>query len=489
MKFINPGLKNRNCLFLFSILAIGILYHLSILPPVETGQDAVRKWLMMKTLLWSDVVSGYWAWDHHSSRWAINIPILFFRSIFDHTVNAYYFSAWSAMLATLYFMFKFCLKYMSPARAVVSCLLFIFFEQYSRNANQLIPAIFSNAYIMASFYYLDNYLDTKKKLALGGSILCLFFAYLSKIDNLYFMPAFLYYIFVKERSLKTIIVYSLSLAALYLSETALYALFTDYNFGRLQIIFKAHVDVGIKANKMVGISFFQIFDKILSVGSPLVYLIIFSFIYSPFLFIKKRTHTEILKILGVIIISYYFLKLFILKDYSPFIPLERNKERYMLAASPFLIIFFVQVVFSEFKKYFLKINSKFIPYALGGLICLLFAQNIVLLANGNHRLQVNNKIQTVLNQAYEANIPIVSKHRKDLHNAYRFYLDKQYIIQNNVYVHDDNEMPSFLNNAKKYYYLVKDANRLDLEKVLSQCHILISKKYYKFEVKNCPANF
>lgn len=479
--------------WIFALLAIGILHKLSILPPVETGQDAVQKWLMMKSLWWSDIENTHWVWNHHSARWIMNIPALAITYFFGESVNLYYVTPLAAYSLTIFFIYKICDLSFNDYRRFLVPLCFIFVAQYSRYANQLIPAVFSNAFVTGSFYFLLVYLKrdrVNKDLFL--SIIFLFCAYLAKIDNVYFMFPFLLILYTSTKNLKAPLQFAFTLFLLYVIETACYAVFTEYNFGRLQILLGTHV----KAEKrLVSMTFATFINRLTVPGSPVLYFIFIFVISIPFIVKRWSKQTDIVKYLFWVILIYYFLKMVILKSYFPPVPLEVTKERYMLAPVPLLMVF----LFGLFSPNIIsKVKSLFSPNKLTLLSVLLISffsiRNLAQISEGSHRLQKNVQLKELLNKAFENNIPIVSDHYKNIWNVHRYYLDKKLITEDGKYLKFSTSKMNVIKTPFKSYegryniYLKDKTENTTLNAILSQCHLFISDKYYKFETKNCENN-
>lgn len=482
--------KNRYFWATLLILILGCLQKLNILPPIENGQDAVSKWLMMKSL-WLNAENTYWHWSHHTARWGMNIWIILVTKIFGAHPNSYYILPLLAYLVSIYYIFKIGILLFKDNRALIAPILFIFFAQYERNAVQLIPAVFSNAYVTSSYYFLLIYLEKKPRLKiLLLSIVLFFLAYLTKLPNLFFLPGFFLTIYFYKKDLKHIILYGLPLFALYLGETLTYFLFTEFKFGRLQIILGNHM----KGPKLVEVPFKYLFQRFRNAHTPLGQYLYLFFMIFPFFIWKFKTKAKLIQGLFVTTFIFYFLKAFVQKGYNPIILIEPFNERYLLAGVPLLLICLISYLPNKIGNKIVNLDIRKITITLGVVCFGYFISNSIQLIKGEHRFNQNIKEVALFNKAYSAGIPIITNdYHKNLYNVYRVFLSDENTVVNGKYVPVQNQVERFYvgedrSEKNMRNILLKSPeirNFTYSEKIWEQCHIYVQDNLRILKEVNC----
>ena len=236
--------KRREYLDLGILLMFTLLFRLVSLMIIHTGIDESDYWTAAKSLR---LGLPYPQLNHRTIRWAVILPAFFSQLIFGVRANAYYVIPIFFQMIQALLVYRLGKRLHSRITGVFAAIAITVFPYSARVGSQLRPEVTSIVYILAAFWYLLNYLDSRiDKKSRGDfrtllpSIAFLYIGYHSKITNLYFLPGFLLVILLIGRSFRHALYFGLILLGLYVVETGIYVIFTEYNLGHIQIIAAHH---------------------------------------------------------------------------------------------------------------------------------------------------------------------------------------------------------------------------------------------------------
>lgn len=345
MKNSSPS-KDRTIIILLLFLTLWVRSSTQMM--IHTGVDERDYWYAAKTL-----VLGYEYPDltHRTVRWSIIVPTAILQLIFGTHPNIYYLGPLiNALIQTLVL---YCIGRDIRGRmtGIVAAIFLIFFPYQIRAASQIRPEIFSITYIALCMYFLIRFIKKENRLInLVLSSLFLFLAYMAKITNLFFLPGIIIalLLYEKEHRLRNVVAYGGVLLLLYLAETASYAVFSSYDFGRLSIISSNHLSSDytvplMKISDLLKRYSTEYLDAYWSVS-----FIAFAFA-AAYCYIRSKDRA--IRIIIVMTASFFFFITFTVSSLNPLLPAEDFINRYFCAVLPSVFLVLASVLESLFLKH------------------------------------------------------------------------------------------------------------------------------------------
>lgn len=423
---MNIVTKN-NVIIIATLVVFTLFVRLSTLMPIHTGVDERDYWHSAKALSQG---LPYPELTHRTVRFSVILPTAFIQLFSGVGPNVYYVLPIlnSMVQAALFFVIGCRLK--NQFTGLVGAFGIISFPYMIRAGSQVRPEIFSITYIALVLFFLLLYIDGEDDrylwLVLSGFLI--FISYEAKITNLFFLPGIFISVWHAKKKIFPIVVLGIVPFFLFIVETVLYIVFTDFPFGQLQVIASNHLE-GNASLKQMGL-----FDLFLRY-SP-VYLekywrypfILFAILAIRSFFVKSER-----KILFVLIypaISFFFFLTFAVKSINPIVPAEPFINRYFSAVLvPVILV--IAFSFSNFLDYLSKKINRFpsfeniTAYMVVGLLTFcsfsLFLFSAVtpipsswrtFLPNplhlNKHPLGVNLSLERLINHAWDKGFPIVA---------------------------------------------------------------------------------
>lgn len=306
---------------------------------IHTGIDERDYWYSAKAISQGSAVE-YPYINHRTIRWAVILPVAAQQLITGTAPNAYYVMPILNSLAQTILLYLLGKRLYGRKTAVLACLCLIFFPYQIRSASQVRPEIFSITYILAMVLFFAYYVKApaaRRLFPLTVAAFMMFLAYEAKITNLFFMPGMfiLAYLYRKKSWVKDSLVFGSIPLLLFIVETLLYARFTGYRFGHLEIISANHLE------GMEGLSSLrEIFNRYRSPYLQIYWQIPFAVFAAlvVWTFVKHRTRELLLVIIPAL--SFFFFITFTVSSVHPLKMAEPFINRYFSAVLPlvFLII-------------------------------------------------------------------------------------------------------------------------------------------------------
>lgn len=229
---IGSSITTRNRHFISVILPGLLIFSLALFIrfyftySIGDAGDEFVKWYQNKRVLQG---LGWDRLDHHTVRWSLNTPTLIVQWLFGNKAAVYYITpAFFGALAAL-FVFGVTRSISGTTTAVFAALLFSVTPPVVSAGSQFLPAIFTCAYVLGTAYFLLRYTESKPRryrwLVLAA--LFLFFAYGTKVPNLFFLPGIIIFLLWRTRPLlKPTVLLLAVLFGLFILETIGLAIFT-----------------------------------------------------------------------------------------------------------------------------------------------------------------------------------------------------------------------------------------------------------------------
>jgi hypothetical protein len=456
------------------LLTFTFMFRLVTLMIMNTGIDESDYWTAAKSLRFG---LPYPPLSHRTVRWSVILPAFFSQLIFGVRANVYYVVPIVFQMLQSLLLYRLGKRIHSRTTGALAAIATTVFPYSARVGSQLRPEVTSSVYILAAFWYLLNYLDSRdsEKIRcyfsrLLPSVAFLYIAYHSKITNLYFLPGFLVVILLLGKSFRHTLYFGLILLGLYVVETGIYAIFTNYDLGQIQIIAEHHFKPSETASAMGGSGvnigdypfsgFFALFMRYAQPylqwywQIPFALFAVAAFYYS----FRKRTIEN--SSLLIVSASFFLCITFTFRSLKPLVLVEPFINRYFYAVLGFVMILlsrsFVDIVFVVYKN-IRKFCSRNVPLVsekaritLIASICILLIATVplsLLTSAGQrfgryfawdpcdlstHALARNNQYRRLLNAAVHNGTAVVADGGSAGQNAIRtvlsYYLDKDLVL-------------------------------------------------------------
>jgi len=207
---------------------------------MDMGGDAAFKWFFIRS--WR--ADNPWVYDHHTARFAVNIPAWVFQQLLGSHPNVMYAAPLFFSLLQIPWLYAIGLRLGSVAAAVIASIGLLLFESNLIASSQLLPGIFQATYLLAALHALIVFAGEPSRgrwlLFAGG---CLFAAYLSLVTTVYFLPGVALGVWGVRRKLLDVLRVCGVFVGLVLLETCAYALWSPFRYGQFQIIARTHTNV------------------------------------------------------------------------------------------------------------------------------------------------------------------------------------------------------------------------------------------------------
>jgi dolichyl-phosphate-mannose-protein mannosyltransferase len=220
------------------IFVAAVLFRVLTAEYIEAGGDAVRKWWFCKL-----VVQGRWGlleWNHHTMRWAINLPVIAIQWMLGAHPSVYY--VWPILsfgVAAVFFLLIGNRLFSRPV-AVLLTIAFIAYPQMVRQGAQFLPSGPGMMYLLIAVYCLLRWLERRALRWTALSAVAFFAMYGSKITAVYYLPVILgvliWWSWDQEtvlRKIRPALVFMACLVALVGVECVVFQQITGFHYGRL----------------------------------------------------------------------------------------------------------------------------------------------------------------------------------------------------------------------------------------------------------------
>jgi hypothetical protein len=314
-----------------ALVAFVVFFRLATLMMIHTGVDERDYWYSAKCVA---LGLPYPELTHRTVRFAVILPVAAAQLVFGESPNVYYvmpiFNA--ALQAALAYMIGRRLR--GRLAGFLAALALVLFPYMIRAGSQVRPETFSISYVLAALWCFLAYMDRAERGARSGACLVgsaafLFAAYEANVTNLFFAPGLVVLILLRKRPLREALAFCGILIGLFLAETALYALLTDYKLGQLQVIAQSHLESNGSLQPLKGPA--ELFLRYVHPNLQTYWQASFVAFAAAAIYLLARKGERGGRTLVVAALSYFLCMTFAVKSFRPLVPAEPFINRYFCA--------------------------------------------------------------------------------------------------------------------------------------------------------------
>lgn len=412
------------------VVAAGALL-IATLPGIDMGGDAAWKWSFVRS--WGHGLP--WVYDHHTARFAVNVPIYLSQRLLGTHVNVMYVAPVFFALVQLVLVYACGRSLSSRGVGLLAAALLLAFEPWAMAAVRLLPGVFQSTYLVLALLCYVQFARSGRRRWLVSLGLSMLLAYEAMISSLYFVPGFVLALWwLRRRATDNVYWLGVLLAGIAL-ETALYAWLSDYPRGQLQVAGRTHTNVE-------PITFWGLFGRYsalprvwrfgLGVGATLT-------AFAPWL-TRSRTVQGICLVIGTVFLAMTFG----IKQLDPLVPALNFRARYFDPLAPLLALTVAACFGAAWRQFAQSYVQAFslqrLLWLTACIAIIAEASTLVLLrgATGPDQLAQNKQQRRILSRAYLAGTPIVGNNRRDHDQiktltviAFAYFSDKAFWAQPN----------------------------------------------------------
>ena len=273
------------------------------LEPIEIGGDALNKWHFARQWFYRFDITEV-PWDHHLSRFGVNVPLHLAQLVFGRKPGVYYVAAVGVFVATALLVYVIGRLAHGKAAAVLATLWFVSFPSWERAGSQVNPDSFGAFYVGVGMLLLLVYerARSRKLLWLCASSTALFLSYLAKEPFAAFVGGGMLATYLISRNLKHAALYGAIPVALLAVETVFYRSISQYS-SRFALISTTHGKRPILIDNIFGV--FGRFTVLPGFWDPLLILAAVGAIALPFLIPGARRRLWPLIFLPLVFFAFY----------------------------------------------------------------------------------------------------------------------------------------------------------------------------------------
>jgi hypothetical protein len=447
------------------VAGYAVTIQLLRLEPVEIGGDALNKWHFARQWFHDFDVTRV-NWNHHLSRFGVNVPLAVIQLLFGRGALNYYLASVGVFAGVAVLTFVIGRLAHGRATGLLACLWFVRFPGWIRAGSQVSPDAFGALYVAYAMLFLLLYERStrKKMLWLCASSACTALAYLAKEPFAAFVGGGIVATFLISRSYRDAAIYAAIPLGVLGLETLFYQLVSPYS-SRFGLVSSTHGSAVIR-------SIFHVFRRYTTLPrawTPLLVSALVAVFALPFLLRSRRIWPLIW-----LPLSFFAFYTFAIKSLHPLAMWARFLPRYLDAGVPFLALLgaclIVSVVALLLRMLFgllsrwgvgaaavarVRSLARVGPAAACVLLLLLAARAYARRPpTSRHPLVVTAKLERVLTDAYRRRLPIVSSRGRvfgrglALKAAYKFYIDDRLLVE-------DGRLPDWRGAASIGYRLVR----------------------------------
>jgi len=310
-----------------ALVLFALFFRLATLMMIHTGVDERDYWFSAKALAFG---LPYPELTHRTVRFSVILPVAAAQLALGEGPNVYYVLPVLNSLLQAALAFALGTKVRGRLAGILASLGMILFPYMIRSASQVRPEVFSMTYILAALWCFLAYLEGggRARIALAGSALLLFAAYEAKVTNLFFLPGMAAVMLLRRKPFRDLLLLGGILLALFLAETGLYAAFTDYRFGQLQVIARNHLE-GNEALKEMG--FLDLFKRYAPPYLQAYWQATFLLFAAAAAYCLRARGQGPQKALAVVAFGFFLCITFAVTGLDPVVPAEPFINRYFSA--------------------------------------------------------------------------------------------------------------------------------------------------------------
>ncbi|HNX57509.1 MAG TPA: glycosyltransferase family 39 protein [Spirochaetota bacterium] len=411
---------------LFLIVMLSVLMRIAA-PQliVFGGEDVIDTWVAAKRILYG----LDYPLIHNTVRFGTIIPVYLTQFFFGTSPIVYYAAPALFQIMTTVALFRLSELVMGRKFALAVCVLFLVFPDTLIAGSHSRTSTFSMFFLVLALYYFVRFLKSEDRTVNASLVLSgvsLFMMYLCNEVTVFFFPGFALVLILTKKSIRPVVALFGVFGLLFIAETALYAIFTQYPFGRFQIATTKHLSEG---GNLVPV---RSFPKLLGRFSPSsasywAFLVpVFIAISVYFLSRKRRSDFAIFSLIGLSFIVFITISV---KSVHPIVPVVNFRARYLSDLSPVFVMLFCGAVshlaITSKRRFMEKISEgRNHLYSACAIVLIVILVNAAVYTKKNYGhynfpavyppVQVH-RLYRDLNNEYAAGVPVVVKGRH-VHN-------------------------------------------------------------------------
>lgn len=495
--------RSADALITLALIAATVTVRVATLYPLDIGGDPARKWWFARTWIYANQASD---WEHHMTRMAINAFVFPIQRIFGEYGTAYYIGPVVAATLFTILMFFTARRIAGYPGAIFAALCSILFDQMEHAGSQLNPEGFECLYGALSLYCLVRYHAAHRAAASRASTgwlvatgVAMFLLYLTKEPNVFMYPGYALAVWMVSRRLRDVIILASVPLGLLLVETALYAIFTEFEKGRMQIVTASYAAQEKRPWKR-NTTFFGLFNRFVVVKDSWKYALYPFFVLWPTLFFWRRVKPEARLVVPV---AFSFLAgiTFYIRGINPIQAGTLFHQRYLAPVIPGMFLTLAVVVDAAAGAIFdrspkrdtlASILTRFrvpiVALVMGAFALWFWVERSPRKSAGPRLMREQTEI---FNRAYAAGVPIVAKRVRSYEYKVPFSIHHILLSDENLLQPDgalrENAYRSLTVRGAKWLYIHKDRNSEDFvrERIETRgCVVEVSARGYTLTVES-----
>lgn len=324
--------RARLVVTLCCVFAAAVAFHGVLLPMVETGGDAVEGWFFVKKLSWGIEITER-EWNHRTVRFGILAPAYAAATVFGTRPWVYYVAPllMSGIAAVL--LFRFIDRRFGRPSAWLITSAFCLFPQIHTVAAQQKPEIFSLVYVLGCANALAAFGDTKKRAHLVLAGVWLFFAYWTKLPNLFFVPGLVALLLAEGGRAKEAALFGGTALLLIVAENVAHVS-AGQEYGRLGYMVAKH----FTSKALESMDLMGLFGRYTQLTGTWALLFAAYVMAAVFAIVRRTTLTPFERALVVLPLVFFVCTTFAVKSVDPLVPAQPFRDRYLSAAVPWMLL-------------------------------------------------------------------------------------------------------------------------------------------------------
>lgn len=314
------------------VFSAAVAFHGMLLPMVETGGDAVEGWFFVKKLSWGIEITDR-EWNHRTVRFGILGPAYVAAAVLGTRPWVYYVAPllMSGLAAVL--LFRFTDRRFGRSEAWLITSAFCLFPQVHGVAAQQKPEIFSIVYMLACANALAAFGDTKKRHHLVFAGVCLFFAYWTKLPNVFFVPGLLALLLAEGGRAKEAVWFGGTALLLIATENIAHVA-AGQEYGRLGYMIAKHfTSKALESTDVLGL-----FGRYTQLNGTWALLFVSYSLAAVVAIARRKVLRPTERALVVLSLVFFGCTTFAVKSLDPLVPAQPFRDRYLCAAVPWMLL-------------------------------------------------------------------------------------------------------------------------------------------------------
>jgi hypothetical protein len=234
-----PSVQELGICLLLILMTIGV--RLGTAKSAVYG-DASHKWLKCRLIssIDRDVdvedVRAAWHWNHHTTRWALMVPVICIQSVLGDSPKYYYVFPTFVWCIGILSTYAIGCQIRSRMGGLACALTVLLFPEACFYGTQFMPDIPEAMWLLTALALLIRWQLRRGWVALTLSAVAFFIAYGSKITVLYFLPAVAIWLYLESKKWKMPFCYLSVLFVLFWIETVIYYTLSGEPLGRIGLL-------------------------------------------------------------------------------------------------------------------------------------------------------------------------------------------------------------------------------------------------------------